>query len=194
MKPLASKITTFEPRKIINYKCLNCKTSLSLLNEKAKFCFNCGEPIEWDGILLKLSENVGILKMKSVGQSLAQSKFEDLFIKELNKRQIGISMETCSHCKKEFTKEEIELEEYEVVDSETFCLECSSDCIKTCSCCGKDINIDDKKYQIIDGEYYCSKCVSEEFGICDLCREYIPREELAYTNNILCCDKCSKKI
>ena len=63
---------------------------------------------------------------------------------------------------------------------------------ETCPCCGKEIILEDNEYEIINGELYCSECVEEHFGKCEWCKEYVPRDELAWYGNILCCDDCAK--
>ena len=63
--------------------------------------------------------------------------------------------------------------------------------IQICSCCGKEIILEDNEYESIDGELYCSECVEEHFGKCEWCKEYVPADELAWYGNILCCDDCA---
>lgn len=58
MKPIAYDISQWDTRTEIFYKCPTCSTSLKLLGNKAKFCYQCGCEIEWKDIPLHVTEKI----------------------------------------------------------------------------------------------------------------------------------------
>lgn len=105
---------------------------------------------------------------------------------------VHTNIKICAHCKKEFTKDEIEFEEFEVIDDETYCYECLDNHIKMCVCCGKYIVPENNDYKIINGDRYCSECVGEYWGRCQWCDSWVPGDELAWYGSILCCNECAE--
>lgn len=80
--PIAERIDGFSNRTII-YRCGNCNASLAILGDKNKYCFNCGEKVQWNNVLVTLST-------KAVDLGITSDELEEDFIKELNKQQRGM--------------------------------------------------------------------------------------------------------
>lgn len=84
MKPIAERIEPFSKRKIL-YRCFKCGVSFSILGERAKYCYNCGINIDWDGIVLSFNDEV----VSSLKNDDEDSTFEKNLIDELNIQQLG---------------------------------------------------------------------------------------------------------
>lgn len=86
LKPRAERISPFNPRKEVIYRCAVCDTSFAILGQQIKYCFGCGAEVNWD-VLTKLKDSIDTIWMKS-NTDLSLDKFEEEFIKELNKKQL----------------------------------------------------------------------------------------------------------
>lgn len=89
MKPLAERVDSFNPRLNVLYRCFKCNSSFAILGDKVHFCYNCGEPVEWDGVLTRLKNTFQAIWVKEVGTKMDIDEFERIYIDELNKKQLG---------------------------------------------------------------------------------------------------------
>lgn len=88
MKPLAERIDSFPPRRIVIYRCFKCDASFALLGDKIKFCYNCGEKVDWNGIITRLDKNLLDYYHQS-NSSDELEEFEKQLIDEINIQQLG---------------------------------------------------------------------------------------------------------
>lgn len=107
MKPLAERIDSFVPRRKIIYRCFKCNSSFAILGDQTKFCHNCGTPIEWEDVKLRLDDDFSTIWVKN-GTRQNIDDYEKIFIDELNIEQLGEaymslynedgSPKNCSYC------------------------------------------------------------------------------------------------
>ena len=83
MKPLAERIDSFTPRKQVIYRCFACNTSFAILGDKIKYCFNCGEIVDWNGVEVLLPDSLESIWMNG-GSVTSLDEFERPYIDELN--------------------------------------------------------------------------------------------------------------
>lgn len=63
MRPEAYDIQGWVSREVL-YRCPKCHADFRMLGSKEKFCHNCGEKMDWDGLNRYLSEPVENRKKK----------------------------------------------------------------------------------------------------------------------------------
>lgn len=56
LKPIVEDISSWMPCTEILYKCPKCGTSFRILGSYEKFCHNCGQKIDWEGIPIYLAK------------------------------------------------------------------------------------------------------------------------------------------
>lgn len=54
--PTATSVTDAYPNKDILYRCSNCGQLFDIYGDKERYCHRCGVRVNWNNVLLKLSE------------------------------------------------------------------------------------------------------------------------------------------
>lgn len=89
MKPLAERVDGFNPRLTVLYRCFKCNASFAILGDNIHYCYNCGTPVEWDDVTVKLKNTFQTIWAKEAGVKIDIDEFEKQFIDKLNIKQLG---------------------------------------------------------------------------------------------------------
>lgn len=88
MKPLAARINDWDMKEIL-YKCPVCGISFATLGTRIKYCYNCGQGIDWN-VLQKLSNTITYMyatQYDGPSKFYNIDEFKENFINELNAKQ-----------------------------------------------------------------------------------------------------------